>query len=124
MAPNIAHSSALGSRPKTSRTRATSSGVRPTSEGGTEGGIAPLAVWLGCAVFIVPSVGDALTTWRSLRATASMESLADLGEVAGPDEALDLLGECGKLGDAGLDLPVHVIDVGLLAVVGCREGVV
>src|SRR2546428_12791135 len=108
MAPNIAHSSTLGSRPKSSRTRAASSGVRPTSGGGSEGGIAPLAVWLGCAVFIVPSVGDALTTWRSLRATASMESLSDLGEVAGADEALDFLGERGKIGYLGLDLSLHV----------------
>src|SRR2546423_3551138 len=58
IAPNIAHSSAFGSRPTRSRTRAASYSVRPASCG----------IWLGCAVFVVPKAGDALTFGGSLRA--------------------------------------------------------
>src|SRR3989442_2511412 len=67
MAPNIAHSSALGSRPICSRTRAASYSVRPASCG----------IWLGCAVFVVAKAGDVLTTGRSLRAVPPRGSLAD-----------------------------------------------
>src|SRR5882672_4873692 len=41
-----------------------------------------------------------------------------LGEVSGTHEFLDLIGEGDEVRDAGLDLTVDVVDVGLLAVVG------
>src|SRR6266480_1808016 len=66
IAPNMAHSSALGSRPTCSRTRAASCSVRPASCG----------IWLGCAVFIVPRAGDALTFGGSLQAPSG-ERVAD-----------------------------------------------
>src|SRR3982075_1623486 len=65
-APNTAHASGFGSRPTWSRTRAASYSVRPASCG----------IWLGCAVFVVPKTGDALTIGRSLRATPSEERVA------------------------------------------------
>ena len=74
IAPNIAHSSAFGSRPLRSRTRAASCSVRPASCG----------IWLGCAVFVVPKAGDALTFGGSLRAPSG-------GKSSGPGQRI-LLG--------------------------------
>src|SRR5439155_3184259 len=41
-----------------------------------------------------------------------------LGKVSGSDQFLDLVGEGDEVRDAGLDLAVDIVDIGLLAVVG------